>query len=252
MRYLVAIPVYNEARYLPTVLALVRQHAADIVVINDGSTDATPDLLADFPDVASLHHPTNQGYGQSIIDAFNYADAHGYDWVITMDCDEQHEPAEIPLFVERMAVSDADVISGSRYRGPQDNGDAPPSDRRAINHVINNLLHQMLGLKLTDSFCGFKAHRVASIQRLALTEPGYAFPLQFWVQVVRAGLRVEELAVQRIYRDDTRVFGGLLDNAPVRLQHYLEVFLRELRNTPVAEPEPACCGCGASTQPVQR
>ena len=164
-----------------------------------------------------------------MIDAFRFASAEGYDWVITMDCDEQHEPRLLPRFLRELRAADADIISGSRYLIDQIGDDAAPADRRRINRVICDLLNQLTGLKLSDSFCGFKAHRVAALDRLALDVPGYAFPLQFWVQCVRNGLRVREIPVTRIYRDLNRSFGAALDDPAARLQHYLEVLLRELR-----------------------
>ena len=238
MRFLVAIPVYNEQRYLRGVLSAVRRYARDILVIDDGSTDATPALLRREPDVHVITHPENRGYGQSVIDAFAFAAARGYDWVITLDCDEQHEPACIPQFVAAARRGDCDVLSGSRYlRSFPDDDDAPP-DRRAINVAVTRMLDQILGLELTDSFCGFKAHRVAAMQRLRLDEPGYAFPLQFWVQCVRAGLRIRELPVRRIYRDTSREFGGTLDDPAARWQHYRAVFVRELQREPLVPQQP--------------
>ena len=233
MKYLVAIPVYNEERHLPDVLDAVRRYAPDILVIDDGSTDATPTLLRLQPGVHTITHQENRGYGQSLIEAFTFADLHGYDWVITLDCDEQHEPSQIPEFVAQARRGDADVISGSRYLRPFPDDDEAPPARRAINHTINHLLDQILGLRLTDSFCGFKAHRVAAMRALSLDEPGYAFPLQFWVQCVRAGLRIRELPVRRIYRDKSREFGGTLDDPAARLLHYLAVFVRELERCPL-------------------
>lgn len=231
MDYLVTIPVYDEERYLPGVLAAVRRYADDILVINDGSTDRTAALLARHTDVYTITHLENRGYGRSLIDAFRFADRHGYRWVITMDCDEQHEPERIPDFVAAARRNDSDVISGSRYLQAHAAGDAPPADRRRINQLVTGVLGELLGLRLTDSFCGFKAYRVAALRRLRLSEPGYAFPLQFWVQVVRAGLRVREIPVARVYRDHSRTFGGTLDDPAARLQHYLEVLVAEL-----------CCG----------
>lgn len=232
MRILTTIPIYNEAAHVTGVLDAVRHYTPDILVVDDGSTDATPALLAERPDIYTITHPENRGYGQSLIDAFRFAGRHGYDWVITIDCDEQHEPAQIPAFIAAARRADADVISGSRYLEPRaDDDDAPPA-RRRINFTINDLVGQVLGLKLTDSFCGFKAHRVAAMQQLQLDEPGYAFPLQFWVQCARAGLRVCELPVRRIYRDQNREFGGTLDDPAARLEHYLAVFVRELRREP--------------------
>jgi dolichol-phosphate mannosyltransferase len=149
-----------------------------------------------------------------------------------MDCDEQHEPERIPDFVAATRRDDADVISGSRYLQAYAAGDAPPVDRRRVNRLVTGLLGQLLGLRLTDSFCGFKAHRVAALRRLRLSEPGYAFPLQFWVQAVRAGLRVREIPVACVYRDRSRTFGGTLDDPAARLQHYLEVLVAELGGGP--------------------
>lgn len=246
MRFLVTIPVFNEQQYVQRVLAAVRKYADDILVVDDGSRDATAEVLRREPGIFTITHRENRGYGQSLIDAFAFAGARGYDWVITLDCDEQHEPARIPDFVAQARRDGADVLSGSRYLQPHPDDDPAPAERRQINRIITCILWQTLGLRLTDSFCGFKAHRVAAMRRLALDEPGYAFPLQFWPQCVRAGLRIRELPVPRIYRDTSREFGGTLDDPAARLQHYLAVFVRELQRaplTPTGVSLPARCPC---------
>jgi glycosyltransferase involved in cell wall biosynthesis len=231
VRTLIAIPVYNEQRYVLRVLDLVVEHAPypkQILVIDDGSTDATPTLLAQHP-VEVIRHSRNRGYGRSMQDAFRWAAVDGFDWVITMDCDEQHEPAAIPRFVEAALADDADVISGTRYLVSDLDADNPPADRRAINAQITLELNGRLGLSLTDSFCGFKAYRVEALRQLSLDVDGYAFPMQFWVQAVAAGLRIREIPVKLIYNDLNRSFGGPLDDAQVRLNHYRCVLHRELR-----------------------
>src|SRR6185503_15207738 len=111
----------------------------------------------------------------------------------------------------RAARDDMDIVSGSRYLTEMPENTVPPQDRRFINYQITKMLNEELGLSLTDSFCGFKAYRVSAMARLPLTETGYAFPLQFWVQAVRQGLRICELAVPLIYVDPKRAFGGSLD-----------------------------------------
>jgi dolichol-phosphate mannosyltransferase len=230
-RTLVAIPVYNEQKYVLRVLELVLQHAPpprQVLVIDDGSTDATPTLLAQFP-VEVIRHSRNRGYGRSMQDAFRWAAVDNFDWVITMDCDEQHEPAAIPRFVEAIERDDLDVVSGSRYMVSDPDADSPPPDRRVINGQITRELDERLGLKLTDSFCGFKAYRVAAIKRLGLDVDGYAFPMQFWVQAIAEGLRIGEIPVKLIYNDLNRSFGGPLDDAQNRLNHYRCILHRELR-----------------------
>jgi dolichol-phosphate mannosyltransferase len=159
-------------------------------------------------------------------DAFAFAAAHRYDWVITMDCDEQHEPRFIPAFLRAIERDDADVVSGSRYL--RADGDDAPADRRRINRMITAELNTALGWSLTDSFCGFKAHRTSAMSRLRLDVTGYDFPLQFWVQAAALGLRITEIPVSRIYVDLTRTFGNGLDDPQHRLATYRATLAREL------------------------
>src|SRR5262245_6294521 len=100
MRFLTAIPVYNEAKYVRGVLAEVRRYSPEILVVNDGSTDDTAALLAGEPDLLRIDHPHNRGYGAALISAFAFALQHDYDVLVTMDCDGQHEPARIPVLLE--------------------------------------------------------------------------------------------------------------------------------------------------------
>lgn len=232
MRYLLAIPVYNEEQTLVAVIRQARLYASDILVVDDGSTDSTPRLLETEENIFKIRHRENRGYGQSLIDAFRFADDHGYDWLITMDCDEQHEPERIPEFLRAAAENDADVISGSRYLCPMPGSTRPPADRQAINQKITDLLNELLDLRITDSFCGFKAYRVAALRRLRLTVPGYAMPLQFWVQAARAGLRIREIPIPLIYNDPTRCFGGSIDNPDARLLYYYDVLVHEFSRLP--------------------
>lgn len=235
MRTLIAIPVYNEEKYVCRVLAHVLEYADDVLVIDDGSTDRTPALLPKFP-VDVIRHGVNRGYGRSMRDAFSWATLHRFDWVLTMDCDEQHEPQSIPMFIreaQRIGDDAADIISGSRYLNLADQAEgSPPPDRQRINIEMTGEINRRLGLSLTDSFCGFKAYRVDALRRLRLTEDGYAFPMQFWVQAVSHGLRIREVPVKLIYNDPNRSFGGPLDDAAIRLGHYKEVFESELAKFP--------------------
>jgi len=235
MRTLIAIPVYNEAHYVTGVLERVLAQGHDVLVIDDGSTDPTPAILDTQP-VFRITHPTNLGYGKSLQDAFAYANQKKYDWIITMDCDEQHEPDAIPVFIDAATEDTHDIISGSRYLKPLPEDDAPPRERRGINTIITREINERLGDRLltsggnliTDAFCGFKAHRVSAMQKLSLDEDGYAFPLQLWPQVAAASLRVREIPVRLIYNDPNRSFGGELDDANIRLAHYRHVFHCEL------------------------
>jgi dolichol-phosphate mannosyltransferase len=223
MNLLTAIPVYNEARHLEGVLHEVRRYTSAILVVNDGSTDGTGELLARQSEVRLVTHSRNRGYGAALISAFDYFRQHPeFDVLVTMDCDGQHEPTRISVLLE--AIHDADIVSGSRYLRDFRQTTLPtPKDRQEINQIITSELNERLGLNLTDAFCGFKVYRREAIARLQPTECGWGMPLQVWVQAARAGLRIKEVGVPRIYLDPNRAFGGMLNDASQRLAYYRQV-----------------------------
>jgi glycosyltransferase involved in cell wall biosynthesis len=226
---LIAMPVFNEFKYVEEILGAVQEYSSDILVVDDGSTDGTTKLLERHTTISIISHKVNAGYGRSLIDAFEFAWRNYFDWVITIDCDHQHEPSYIPHFYSEIENDDADIISGSRYlRQASSDLSAVPAERITINKEITDLLNHSLGLKLTDTFCGFKAYRTSAILKLTLSEEGYGLPLQLWIQAGRMGLRIREIPVPLIYHDPKRNFGGVLEDPRVRLAYYMEIIEREL------------------------
>jgi len=223
MRWLTALPVFNEAKHLNSVLDAVVRYSPNTLVVDDGSSDATPELLAARSDVNVVRHAENQGYGAALLTAFDYAEENDYDVVVTIDCDGQHEPQRIGQFVaacEAPGRHCPDIVSGSRYLRAFPGDTPPPSERRRINELVTAELTRRLCLDLTDAFCGFKAYRVDALAKMDLTEIGYAMPLELWVQAARAELNVVELPVPLIYLDEDRSFGGAMDDAATRLEYY--------------------------------
>jgi glycosyltransferase involved in cell wall biosynthesis len=244
MRVLIAIPVYNEAKTVRGVLERVHAIHPDILVIDDGSTDETAAIINELKAPMGLdliRHEANAGYGRAIRESFQRAARGGYDWVITMDCDEQHEPARIPDFLRAIERDDLDIVSGSRYMSADAPTHTAPSDRRSINRTITQEINATLGFELTDAFCGFKAHRVDAMSSLSLSEDGYAFPMQLWVQAANQDMRVGEIEVELIYNDPNRTFGGGLDDAAVRLAHYRDVMGAELTKLGMTRAHSAAC-----------
>ncbi|TWT72291.1 glycosyltransferase family 2 protein [Crateriforma conspicua] len=220
-RWLAALPVYNEVGYVDGVLDEVAQYADHVLCVDDGSNDGTSEVLARRSDVDVVTHETNQGYGAALRSIFHYTIEHGFDGVVTLDCDGQHQPKRIPRFVEAAAA--ADIVSGSRYLKQYEGDDAPPPERMFINRRITSELNRRLGFDLTDAFCGFKAYRAEALQQMDITDNGYAMPLQLWVEAAAADLRVVEVPVPLIYLDLSRSFGGSLDHAETRLNYYNDV-----------------------------
>jgi glycosyltransferase involved in cell wall biosynthesis len=229
MRAVTIMPLYNEEETLAQVLDEVRRHtAAPILVVNDGSTDRSAEILERRgPGIEVITHPLNEGYGQSLIDGFRYAIDGNYDVAVTIDCDLQHEPRLIPLFLER--ITRVDIVSGSRYLpdAPSAQDPAPP-DRQRINMEITRIINDLTGYRLTDAWCGFKAYRVSGLARMHLDERSYGLPLQVWVQAARLGLTVSEVPVPRIYKNPSRRFWGGLDDPEARRTYYLSIIDREV------------------------
>jgi len=223
---LTALPIYNERAHVESVLAKVRQTSDAILVVDDGSNDGTTELLQQEKDILLITHPHNLGYGGALQSAFQYAIEHQYEFLTTIDCDGQHEPQRIPMLIE--ACQDADIVSGSRYLETFPTDGSPPEQRKNINLQILSDLRELLGLELTDAFCGFKAYRVAALKKLHITETGYAMPLELWIQAVHHQLTIREVPVPLIYLDESRSFGGVLDDGQTRLRYYQQVIQKSL------------------------
>jgi glycosyltransferase involved in cell wall biosynthesis len=233
-RRLVALPVFNEAAHVDRVLDEVQRHCqagrqtgTEILVVDDGSTDDTANILARRGDVRVVRHAKNRGYGAALLSAFRYAQDHDFELLVTIDCDGQHEPCRIPLFFDA-CTGNVDIVSGSRYLAQFEGDTAPPPERRRINEQITDLINRRLGLNLTDAFCGFKCYRVESLRRMNIQEIGYSMPLEVWVQAACAGLKIIELPVPLIYLDEKRSFGGVLDNGQARLDYYHQTLDRAI------------------------
>lgn len=231
-KFITALPVFNEVETVDEVLDEVVKHSAHVLVVDDGSTDGTAELLAKRDDIILVRHQENKGYGGALTTAFQYAIDHGYEILVTVDCDGQHEPQRINRFVIACQNANADIVSGSRYLKAFENDSPAPIQRRKINHTITAYINDKLGFGITDAFCGFKAYRVEALKRLVITETGYAMPLELWVQAACHKLKVIEVAVPLIYLDETRSFGGELDDGSTRLKYYYDVLDRSFLALP--------------------
>ncbi len=242
-KILVMIPCYNEEDSICQSLALLHDaqekflerynQPLDILVVDDGSDDCTKERLLHHQnnyEFSLIHHSQNQGYGKTLQTGFAYAKENEYDWVISFDMDGQHAPDYLEEFYKYICNSGdtVDIISGSRYRDPQLFWQPPWKDRFLVNAIITSILNY-LGLQLTDSFCGMKAHRVTDINRIQFTLDGYEMPIEMILKANHLGLNIKEIAVPVIYKDrscvktEERSTRFIFARAEHRLAKYLNI-----------------------------
>lgn len=148
------IPAYCEEARIGPVVQAVRRHGLDVVVIDDGSPDATA-AVAEAAGAVVLRHERNRGKGAALNTGFEYARKHGYEAVITMDADGQHVPDEIPKFLDAYKRFGSAVLIGNRMWNPS----GMPLIRRWTNRFMSWLLSRVMGQYVPDTQCGFRMYR---------------------------------------------------------------------------------------------
>jgi len=205
VRTLVFIPAWNEEASLAAVVADVREHlaGADILVVDDGSTDATTARARECGVlVATL--PFNQGLGAALQTGYLHALREGYDFCAHLDADGQHPPAEVARLLAEVEADRADLVIGSRYRDPAavlDNDDYRPTfSRRIGTGVFRFFLTLATRQRFTDTTSGMRA---ANRRVMSLFSENYSpdfAEIESLQLAVREGLRVEEVPVRMLER----------------------------------------------------
>ncbi len=226
MRILVVIPTYNEAPNIAAVLAAVRLVcAADIAVIDDGSDDDTG-TAARRAGAIVLRHPCNLGIGAAVQTGFLYALDRGYDVVVRVDGDCQHDPAFIPALLEQLASDHTDIVVGSRFLARE--GFQSTFVRRT-GIVILGILSALVGARVTDPTSGYWALNRRALQVLAKFQPDDYPETQSLLVATRAGCRIRELPVIMQARGGGRSSIGALQSGFYMVKVILAVLIERLR-----------------------
>ena len=227
-RILVVMPAYNEARRVREVVNAVRaQVDADVLVVDDGSTDATPaEARAAGATVAS--HAVNLGYGAALQTGYRYALRRGYDAVLQLDADGQHDPASIPRLLA--ALAHADVVVGSRFL--DGTSYRPPRARRIGMWLFGRVASLLARCPVTDPTSGFQAIARPALRFYAHERYPVDFPdADVLAMVARSGLRLAEVPVtMRASPDGKSMHGGVLKQLYYVFRMSLALALVPLRN----------------------
>jgi glycosyltransferase involved in cell wall biosynthesis len=202
-RVLIIIPAFNERENLPSVARDLREHlpAADVVVVNDGSTDGT-DAVARFLGLPVISLPYNLGIGAAVQTGLLFAAEEGYDYAVQFDGDGQHCADQISEMLELLRQEQADVVIGSRFLG--ESTYRPPLLRKIGIRIIRVLNSLVLRQPITDSTSGFRAYNRPAVRFLAHEYPhDYPEP-EAIVSLAKQGFRIAEVGVMMRKRLDGR------------------------------------------------
>ena len=225
---LVTIPTYNEAQSVGKIIGRVRTAAPDahVLVVDDGSPDGTGEIanrIAAADDhVQVLHRTAKRGLGAAYLAGFRWALERGYGTIVEMDADGSHQPEQLPRLLA--ALDDADLVLGSRYV-PGGRVENWPHSREALSRGGNAYTRLLLGVSLKDITGGYRAIRADALRGIDLADvasQGYCFQVDLAWRAVRAGLRVVEVPIAFVEREEgtSKMSGAIVREALWRVTQW--------------------------------
>jgi len=163
---LVAIPCYNESLMIASIVLRSRGFVNDVLVVDDGSTDHTG-ITAKEAGAIVITHETNRGYGAALSTCFEFARDNGFDVMVILDGDGQHDPAYIPEMIRKMKDTEADIVIGSRFIGSQND---VPLYRRIGLWILDRATRTSGGIETTDTQSGYRAYGKKAIETIFLSD----------------------------------------------------------------------------------
>lgn len=192
-KIIVAMPAYNEQKYIGSIVLLARPYADEVVVVDDGSADNTS-KIAELAGATVVRHADNKGYGSSIQRILAEAKKQKADILVILDADAQHDPDEIPVLTQ--AIHEGfDIVIGSR----EIQKSAIPRYRRLGQKVLAKLTNIASRQRLSDTESGFRAYSKKAIATLELKENGMAVSAEIVSEASRKGLKITEVPISARY-----------------------------------------------------
>ncbi len=213
-RCIIAIPAFNEALTIGSVVIRARLYSDSIIVVDDGSDDDTADV-AESAGAEVIRHHKNQGYGSSIRTCFEIARQRDADVLVTLDADGQHNPEDIPRLLNAMQKTRADIVIGSRFID-QSIDQKIPYYRILGMKLLDYATMISSGLEFTDSQSGFRAYSRNAIESITLLQNGMGVGSEILIRAADNNLNIEEIGIKVHY-------GGASVSSKGPIRHGLDV-----------------------------
>jgi glycosyltransferase involved in cell wall biosynthesis len=234
--YLAVVPAYNEAATIVDVVRAIRDRAPDfdVLVVDDGSTDDTR-MLAEAAGARVLHHPFNLGIGGAVQSGFVYALEYGYDFMVQVDGDGQHDPLEIQTLLDAMRLDPSlDMVCGSRFI--KDFKYPAPISRRTGIHLFAFIVSRVVEQRVSDPTSGFRLYNRRAISLFAHDYPHDYPEVEAVLMLHFHRLKMQEVPVRMFQRG-----GGVSSITSGKSLYYmvkvlLAIFVGLVRKRPVVDP----------------
>lgn len=224
MNCCVIIPTYNNAQTLEKVLSGVLAFTGHLLVVNDGSTDETEHILQKFPEITVVKHPHNLGKGMALRSGFTKALQIGYNYAITIDSDGQHNPDDLPVFLQKLEEKPGILIVGARNMGQ----DSVPG-KSSFGHRFSNFWFRVeTGICLPDTQSGFRLYPLQKLKNIRWFTRKFEFEIEVLVRAAWKGIPVTSVPVTVYYAPkETRVshFRPFRDFTRVSILNTILVFI---------------------------
>lgn len=190
----ILIPVYNEQATIGQLVKECRCYSDSIYVVDDGSTDRSAQIAQNEGAVV-ISHNKNKGKGASLRDSFQKILEKDFEAIITMDGDGQHDPVEIPNFIQKFKESNADLILGNRA-----DRRAMPFVRQITNKFMSRIISSIVGQKIPDSQSGFRLIKAEILKSIDLKTSNFEIESEIIIKIGRMGGRIVSIPISTIYR----------------------------------------------------
>jgi glycosyltransferase involved in cell wall biosynthesis len=192
------IPAFNEEKHIGDVVRRTRAKIDNVLVVDDGSTDATTQRAREAGAEVAVH-PQNRGKGEAIRSGLRHWLDRQFDWVIILDADAQHRPEEIDRFVvAAVSAAKPKLLLGNRM----DDVGAMPLVRRMVNRYMSNKISRACGQKIPDTQCGFRMIHRELIPDLLNGSDRFDYETEMLIVASRKGFRIDSVPISTVYSDE--------------------------------------------------
>jgi glycosyltransferase involved in cell wall biosynthesis len=198
MKICAIIPAFNEAEAIAGVIRGIRSFGIGVVVVDDGSTDETS-LIAEKEKAYVIHHLHRNGKGLSIRNGFNYALKQGYDLVFTIDGDGQHDPLDIPKFLNKIKKRRCSVVVGNRMNSPK----GMPFIRIITNKIMSSIISAICRQYIPDTQCGYRLFTGDAISVIDIKSRKFEIDSELLVKLAQKNFRIDSVPIKSIYASET-------------------------------------------------